>query len=82
MPEWEFIPHSLTDLAPPAMIPPPPVPSRTRVPLWSRVSTEDQAKWDSPQNHEERGRQCAAATGWTVLEIYRLEGVSGKSVIC
>ena len=49
--------------------------------IWLRVSTEDQAKGDSPQHHEKRARYYAEAKGWEVVEIYHLEGVSGKTVI-
>src|ERR1041385_1958762 len=49
--------------------------------IWIRVSTEDQAKGDSPQHHEARARHYAAAKGWMVKEVYDLAGVSGKSVI-
>src|ERR1700733_15168982 len=48
--------------------------------IWIRVSTEDQAKGDSPQHHETRARHYAAAKGRTVHEVYDLAGVSGKSV--
>lgn len=49
--------------------------------IWLRVSTEDQAKGDSPQHHEKRARYYAEAKGWVVKEVYHLEGVSGKTVI-
>lgn len=49
--------------------------------IWIRVSTEDQAKGESPQHHEARAREYAKFNGWTVKEIYDLAGVSGKTVI-
>ncbi|UPT67945.1 MAG: recombinase family protein [Sphingobacteriales bacterium JAD_PAG50586_3] len=49
--------------------------------IWIRVSTEDQAKGESPQNHEYRCRLFSEAREWDVKEVYHLEGVSGKSVI-
>lgn len=49
--------------------------------IWIRVSTEDQARGDSPEHHEQRARLYAAAQGYTVREIYRLDAVSGKSVM-
>lgn len=52
-----------------------------QVGIWIRVSTEDQAKGESPQHHEQRARSYAAAKGWTVAEVYDLAGVSGKSVM-
>jgi site-specific DNA recombinase len=51
-----------------------------RVAIWVRVSTEDQARGDSPQHHEQRARYYAEAKGWQVVEVYRLDGVSGKAV--
>lgn len=49
--------------------------------IWIRVSTEDQARGDSPQIHLERARSYAHARGWIVKEEYDLAGVSGKSVM-
>lgn len=49
--------------------------------IWIRVSTEDQARGDSPEHHEKRARHYAEAKGWKVREVYHLEAVSGKSVI-
>ena len=49
--------------------------------IWIRVSTEDQAQGDSPEHHERRARLYAEAKGWHVTEVYRLEAVSGKSVM-
>ena len=46
-----------------------------------RVSTEDQAKGESPEHHEKRARLYAEAKGWDVLEVYHLETVAGKSVM-
>lgn len=48
--------------------------------IWIRVSTEDQARGESPKNHEARARMYAELKGWTVIETYDLSGVSGKSV--
>ena len=48
--------------------------------IWIRVSTEDQARGDSPEHHEKRAQHYAAAKGWRVREVYHLEAVSGKSV--
>lgn len=49
--------------------------------IWIRVSTEDQAKGESPEHHEKRARAYAESKGWTVKEVYHLEAVSGKSVM-
>src|SRR5690606_18222387 len=48
--------------------------------IWIRVSTEDQARGESPQHHETRARMYAEAKGWQVVRVYDLSGVSGKSV--
>jgi site-specific DNA recombinase len=56
-------------------------PATKRVGVWLRVSTEDQARGESPAHHEHRARMYAEARGWTVVEVYHLEGVSGKSVM-
>lgn len=48
--------------------------------VWIRVSTEDQAKGESPEHHLERAKAYALAKGWMVKEIYDLAGTSGKAV--
>jgi len=54
--------------------------SGKNVGIWIRVSTEDQAKGESPAHHLERAKAYAAARGWQVKEVYDLAGISGKSV--
>src|SRR4030065_440440 len=49
--------------------------------IWIRVSTEDQAKGESPEHHEKRARYYAESKGWQVREVYHLEAVSGKTVM-
>lgn len=49
--------------------------------VWVRVSTEDQVRGESPEHHEKRARAYAEAKGWKVVELYRLEAVSGKAVM-
>jgi site-specific DNA recombinase len=49
--------------------------------IWIRVSTEDQVKGESPEHHEKRARHYAEAKGWDVREVYRLDAISGKSVM-
>ena len=49
--------------------------------VWLRVSTEDQARGESPEHHEKRARMYAEMKGWHVAEVYRLDGVSGKAVM-
>ena len=58
-----------------------PIPDQKAVGIWIRVSTEDQARGESPENHEKRARFYAEAKGWEVVEVYRLEAVSGKAVM-
>jgi site-specific DNA recombinase len=52
-----------------------------RVGIWIRVSTEDQARGESPEHHEARARMYAQAKDWHVVTVYHLEGVSGKAII-
>ena len=52
-----------------------------QVGIWIRVSTEDQARGDSPEHHEKRARYYAESKGWNVKEVYHLEALSGKSVM-
>jgi len=55
--------------------------TKKTVGIWIRVSTEDQAKGESPEHHEKRARLYAEAKEWDVVEVYHLEAVSGKSVM-
>src|SRR5207247_7994548 len=55
--------------------------TKKNVGIWIRVSTEDQAKGESPEHHEKRARMYAESKGWNVREVYHLEAVSGKSVM-
>src|ERR1039457_3270772 len=54
---------------------------KKRVGIWIRVSTDDQAKGESPEHHEARAREYAKFNEWTVVEVYDLAGVSGKTVM-
>ncbi|WP_233189327.1 recombinase family protein [Geothermobacter hydrogeniphilus] len=45
-----------------------------------RVSTENQARGESPKNHEARARMYAELKGWEIVEKCDLSEVSGKSV--
>jgi len=49
--------------------------------IWIRVSTEEQARGETPKNHELKARMYAQFKGWKVVEKYDLSGVSGKSVL-
>ncbi|OYW19624.1 MAG: hypothetical protein B7Z54_03370 [Sphingobacteriales bacterium 12-47-4] len=55
--------------------------TKKRVAIWVRVSTDLQAKDDSPEHHELRGRYYAEAKGWEVVKVYRLDALSGKSIV-
>jgi site-specific DNA recombinase len=48
-----------------------------QVGIWIRVSTEDQARGESPEHHERRARYYAESKDWKVREVYHLEAVSG-----
>ncbi|MEM6819877.1 MAG: recombinase family protein [Pseudomonadota bacterium] len=45
------------------------------------MSTDDQARGESPEHHEMRARGYASAKDWRVIELYDLSGVSGKSIL-
>jgi site-specific DNA recombinase len=51
-----------------------------RVGIWIRVSTELQVKDESPEHHERRARLYAESKGWTVVEVFQLDAISGKTV--
>lgn len=56
--------------------------SLKRVGIWIRVSTDMQVDAESPEHHERRARYyIESKEGWQVMEVYRLEAVSGKSVM-
>lgn len=55
--------------------------STKRVGIWIRVSTDMQVEAESPEHHERRARYFAESKDWQVVEVYRLHGVSGKSVM-
>lgn len=49
--------------------------------IWIRVSTEYQVRDESPEHHLKRAELYAQAHDWNVVEIYRLDAVSGKTVM-
>lgn len=55
--------------------------NKKNVGIWIRVSTEMQVQDESPEHHEHRARLYAEAKGWNVVTIYRLDALSGKSVM-
>lgn len=52
-----------------------------RVGVWVRVSSADQVRDESPEVHLSRARAYAEAHGWEVAAVYRLDGISGETVI-
>jgi site-specific DNA recombinase len=56
-------------------------PTPMRAAIWLRVSTDMQVESDSPLYHEKRARAYAEGKDWEVIETYRLDAVSGKSVM-
>ena len=49
--------------------------------IWIRVSTEDQAKGESPKHYEKRALLYVQSKDCKIKEVYHLEAVSGKSVM-
>jgi site-specific DNA recombinase len=49
--------------------------------IWIRVSTDMQVQGDSPEHHEKRAQLYAEAKEWNVVTVYRLDAMSGKSVM-
>ncbi len=49
--------------------------------IWIRVSTDMQVKDESPEIHERRAKMYAEAKGWNVVTVYRLDAMSGKSIL-
>ncbi len=60
----------------------PSIPLLTKMPVgvWIRVSTDDQARGESPEHHRIRAKAYADLRGYEIREVYDLAGVSGKSV--
>ncbi|WP_295794658.1 recombinase family protein [Mucilaginibacter sp.] len=48
---------------------------------WIRVSTDFQVDNDSPEHHMLRAQMYADAKGWHLIEVYRLDAISGKSIM-
>src|SRR5258708_38912554 len=49
--------------------------------MWVGGWAEEQGGGESPEHHEARARMYADSRGWTVVDVYNLAGVSGKSVM-
>jgi site-specific DNA recombinase len=56
------------------------IPKQMPIGVWIRVSTDDQAKGESPEHHRARAKANAELRGYEIRETYDLAGVSGKSV--
>jgi len=52
-----------------------------KIGIWIRVSTDFQVKDESPEHHEQRARYYAKSRDWDVVEVYRLDAISGKTVM-
>lgn len=55
--------------------------NKKRVGIWIRVSTDLQVRDESPEHHEQRAKFYIESRDWQVAEVYRLDAVSGKSVM-
>ncbi|MCX6204950.1 MAG: recombinase family protein, partial [Bacteroidetes bacterium] len=55
--------------------------SKKNIGIWIRVSTDMQVKDDSPEHHEQRAKMYAEVKGWNVITVYRLDALSGKSIM-
>jgi len=49
--------------------------------IWIRVSTEEQAQGESPENHLKRAQMYCELHHWQQVEVYDLSGVSGKTIL-
>lgn len=52
-----------------------------KIGIWIRVSTDMQVRDESPEHHELRAKHYIDSKGWKLTKIYRLDGVSGKTVM-
>lgn len=55
--------------------------SGKKVGIWVRVSTSMQVEKETHVHHEMRAKAFAKSRDWEVVKTYRLEGLSGKSVM-
>lgn len=55
--------------------------SNKNIGIWIRVSTDIQVQGDSPEHHEQRARMYAEVKGWNVVSVYKLDALSGKSIM-
>ncbi|NVK52475.1 MAG: recombinase family protein [Flavobacteriaceae bacterium] len=52
-----------------------------KVGIWVRVSSQDSVDKDNALHHEIRAKSFVQARGWKLIKIYRLEAMSGKSIM-
>lgn len=55
--------------------------TKKNIGIWIRVSTDMQVQGDSPEHHEKRASLYAEAKEWNIVTVYRLDAMSGKSVM-
>lgn len=55
--------------------------SKKEVGIWVRVSTPHQIETESNIHHEVRAKNFIKTRGWKVKKIYKLEALSGRSII-
>jgi site-specific DNA recombinase len=57
------------------------LPPGTRAACWVRVSSDGQVRDESPAVHLQRTQEYCELQGWPVVEVYKLDAVSGASVM-
>ena len=55
--------------------------TKKNIGIWIRVSTDMQVDCESPEHHERRARNYAENKEWNVVTVYRLDAMSGKSIM-
>lgn len=57
------------------------LPPGTRIGLFARVSTDKQVLNDSLTVHLERGKEYTELNQWDLVEVYKLDGISGAAIL-
>lgn len=57
------------------------LPPGTRAACWVRVSSDGQVRDESPAVHLQRTQEYCELQGWPVVEVYKLDAVSGAAVM-
>lgn len=52
-----------------------------KVGIWIRVSADKQIKDEGAEHNELRAKHYINAKGWNLVRIYRLDGVSRKTIM-